>query len=97
MKKSFSKEEVCKIARLSALELSEIELKNFSEQFTVILDYFEFLKTLEIPEIELDSHEGEFYKDRDDKVLKSQVSPVEFSPYLEGPFFRVPRVIDQGK
>ena len=97
MKNNFSIEEVRKIARLSALELTEKELKDFAEQFAMILDYFELLKTVEIPEIEKDFDEMDLYKDREDKVLKSHVSPEEFSPYLEGGFFKVPRVIDQGK
>jgi len=97
MKNSFSTEEVRKIARLSALELTEKELRNFANQFTKILDYFELLETIEIPDIEIGSDDGHLYKNREDKVFHSMVSPEEFSPYLEGQFFKVPKVIDQSK
>jgi len=97
MKNKFSIEEVRKIARLSALELTEYELKNFVNQFSVILDYFELLKKAEIFESEMDTSESNIHKGREDKVFKSPVSPENFSPYLEGQFFKIPRVIDQEK
>jgi len=97
MKNKFSIEEVRKIARLSALELTEHELKNFVNQFSVILDYFELLKKAEIDDIEIDISESNIHSGREDKVFKSPVSPENFSPYLEGQFFKIPRVIDQDK
>ena len=97
MKNKFSIEEVRKIARLSALELTEYELKNFVNQFSVILDYFELLKKAEIIESEMDTSENNIHNGREDKVFKSPVSPENFSPYLEGQFFKIPRVIDQEK
>ena len=42
----FSPEEVRKIARLSSLELTEIETEIFAEQFSVILEYFELFVML---------------------------------------------------
>ena len=97
MKNKISIEEVQKMARLSALELTESELKSFVNQFSVILDYFELLKKVEISESELDTPECNINSGREDKVFKSPVSPESFSPYLEGRFFRIPRVIDQDK
>ncbi len=97
MKTSFKIEEVHKMARLSSLALTEKEAKVFAKQFAVILDYFELLKTAEIPEIETDSDESYLVSGREDKVMKSKVSPEQFSPYLEDGFFKVPRVIDHGK
>ena len=97
MKSKFSMDEVRKIARLSALELTEYELKNFGKQFSVILDYFEMLKKAEITESDIDKTESNIHKGREDKVFKSPVSPENFSPYLEGKFFKIPRVIGQDK
>ena len=97
MKNIFNIEEVSKIARLSLLELTEEELKNFTKQFSVIMDYFELLNKAEITEIKLDYDESNLFVFREDKVVKSSISPEKFSPYLEGLFFKVPRVIEQDK
>ena len=96
MTSSFSTDEVRKIARLSSLELTDKETQVFAEQFSGILDYFELLKTADIPETAADSDESHLRRIRDDKMEKSPVSPEQFSAYLENGFFKVPRVIDQG-
>jgi len=51
MTTKFSPEEVQKIARLSSLELTEKETEVFAEQFSGIMEYFELLKTAEIPDV----------------------------------------------
>ena len=48
MTKKFNNDDIQKIARLSSLELSESEVKNFSKQFYKILEYFEILDELDI-------------------------------------------------
>ena len=96
MTTKFSPEEVRKIARLSSLELTEKETKVFTEQFSVILEYFELLKTAEIPDVDTNVDESHLEGCRKDKMVKSPVSPEQFSPYLEDGFFKVPRVIDPG-
>ena len=95
MTSRFSPEEVRKIARLSSLELTEQETEIFAEQFSVILDYFELLKKAEIPEFAVETDESFLSGSREDKMVKSSVSPEHFSPYLENGFFKVPLVIDQ--
>ena len=95
MSKIFSADEVIKIARLSELELTEKEIKNFVIQFRVILDYFELLEKSEITEVEKKSVDRNLNIDREDRVLNSPVSPEHFSQHLGGRFFKVPRIIDQ--
>lgn len=90
----FTPEEVSKIARLSSLELTEKETEVFAEQFSTILEYFELLKEVEISEVQSESDENHLSSSREDKVVKSAVSPEQFSPYLENGFFKVPKVID---
>ena len=70
MTNSFSTEEVRKIARLSSLELTGKETEVFAEQFSVILDYFELLKTAEIPEVSVEVDESHLKIVRDDKMQK---------------------------
>ena len=95
MTTKFSLEEVEKIARLSSLELTEKETEVFAEQFSGIIEYFELLKTVKIPDVAINIDESHLGNSRKDKMVKSTVSPEQFSPYLENGFFKVPRVIDQ--
>ena len=94
MTTKFTPEEVRKIARLSSLDLTEKETEVFAEQFSTILEYFELLKEVEISDVCCDADENHLSNGREDKVVKSPVSPEQFSPYLEKRFFKVPKVID---
>jgi aspartyl/glutamyl-tRNA(Asn/Gln) amidotransferase C subunit len=96
MTTSFSTDEVRKIARLSSLELTDKETEVFAKQFSVILDYFELLKTADIPVSATEADESHLRGVREDKMEESPVAPEQFSAYLENGFFKVPRVIDQG-
>ena len=94
MTTKFSPTEVRKIARLSSLELTEKETEVFAEQFSTILEYFELLKEVEISNVSRDAEENHLSNGREDKVVKSTVSPEQFSTYLEKGFFKVPKVIN---
>ena len=94
MTTKFTSEEVRKIARLSSLELTKNETEVFTEQFSTILEYFELLKEVEISDVNCDADESHLSNGREDKVVKSPVSPEQFSPNLEKGFFKVPKVID---
>ena len=49
---------------------------------------------MEILDVNYDVDENHLSNGREDKVVKSAVSPEQFSPYLEKGFFKVPKVID---
>ena len=90
----FESEDVRKIAALSSLELTDEEVAKFVEQFTVIMKYFEKLKEVDVGEL-ADRDDQLQVNGRDDICTESEVSPDQFSPYLDGKFFKVPRVIEQ--
>ena len=90
----FKSEDVRKIAALSSLELTDEEEGKFVEQFTVIMKYFEKLKDVDVGEL-ADRDDQLQVNGRDDICTESEVSPDQFSPYLDGKFFKVPRVIEQ--
>ena len=90
----FKSEDVRKIAVLSSLELTDEEVAKFVEQFTVIMKYFEKLKEVDVGEL-ADRDDQLQVNGRDDICTESEVSPDQFSPYLDGKFFKVPRVIEQ--
>ena len=90
----FKPEDVRKIAALSSLELTDEEVGKFVGQFTVILKHFEKLKEVDVGEL-ADRDDQLQVNGRDDICSDSEVSPDQFSPYLDGKFFKVPRVIEQ--
>ena len=90
----FKSEDVRKIAALSSLELTDEEVAKFVEQFTVIMKYFEKLKEVDVGEL-ADRDDQLQVNGRDDICTESEVSPDQFSPYLDGKFFKVPREIEQ--
>ena len=90
----FKPEDVRKIAALSSLELTDEEVGKFVGQFTVILKYFEKLKEVDVGEL-ADRDDQLQVNGRDDICSDSGVSPDQFSPYLDGKFFKVPRVIEK--
>ena len=90
----FKSKDVRKIAALSSLELTDEEIEKFVEQFTVILKYFEKLKEVDVGDL-ADRDDQPQVDGRDDICTESEVSPDQFSPYLDGKFFKVPRVIEQ--
>ena len=90
----FKSEDVRKIAALSSLELTDEEVAKFVEQFTVIMKYFEKLKEVDVGEL-ADRDDQLQVNGRDDICTESEGSPDQFSPYLDGKFFKVPRVIEQ--
>ena len=90
----FESEDVRKIAALSSLELTDEEVAKFVEQFTVIMKYFEKLKEVDVGVL-ADRDDQLQVNGRDDLCTESEVSPDQFSPYLDGKFFKVPRVIEQ--
>ena len=90
----FTIEEVTKIAKLSALELTPEEKEKYATQFSTILDYFKVLNSLDIAEETGDRDESHLDPAREDKAHSPQVSPDQFSPYIENNSFKVPKVID---
>jgi len=92
----FQIEEVNIIAKLSSLELTEAEKETFAKQFSTIMEYFEILKSAEVSEELTDRDESQLVIYREDIPEDSRVSPTQFSPYLEGEYFKVPKVIEQG-
>ena len=91
---AFSVKEVRKIAKLASLELTSEEEQEFAQQFGTILEYFERLNAVELPENSEALNPILAPRVREDRAVDSPVTPEQFSPYLENHFFKVPRVID---
>ncbi|MCH9045423.1 MAG: Asp-tRNA(Asn)/Glu-tRNA(Gln) amidotransferase subunit GatC [SAR324 cluster bacterium] len=85
--------EIEKIARLASLELTQEEKEQFVRQFEDILTYFKKLDAVQLSELQDRPAESTGHM-RDDAVVKSDVVPESFSPYLESGHFKVPKVIE---
>ncbi|MDH5752493.1 MAG: Asp-tRNA(Asn)/Glu-tRNA(Gln) amidotransferase subunit GatC [Deltaproteobacteria bacterium] len=82
-----------KIAGLASLDLDQQEKQQFVKQFEEILGYFKKLEGA--PTAELSDHPVDDSSHlRPDTAEHSDVSPGQFSPYLEDGYFKVPKVIE---
>ena len=80
-------------------QINMLQMQNKSWIQGLILDqlflkYFEKLKEVDVGKL-ADRDDQLQVNGRDDICTESEVSPDQFSPYLDGNFFKVPRVIEQ--
>jgi aspartyl-tRNA(Asn)/glutamyl-tRNA(Gln) amidotransferase subunit C len=97
MQEKIDSGQVRKVARLARLDLSDAEVQEFTGQLEAILEYVEKLNELDTTEVEPLAHclpiDSVFREDevRDslgtEKVLAN-------APQRDGPFFKVPRILD---
>lgn len=90
----FDIQDIEKIADLARLKLTDEEKATFVEQFQTILDYFQKIQAVPLPDsVTLDPDNIQAHL-REDRAEPSGVSPESFSPYLESGHFKVPKVIE---
>ncbi len=86
--------DVKKVAKLARLKLQENEEADFEEKFNAIMDYVGTISEVEITSDMKEKDESQQQLYRLDKKEKSQVRPDQFSDYVDGKFFKVPKVIE---
>lgn len=92
-----SQEQVMHVAKLARLAMTPDETERFTEQLSHILSYVEKLNELDTSRVEPTSHvlplSNVF---REDRVIPSLPTEkvLENAPDSEGPFFRVPKIIE---
>jgi len=86
------------VAKLGRLSLSREDVKEFSRQLSVILEYINKLNEIDTGNVEPTSHALSDIKNifREDKVLKSlsQEDVLENAPKKIKEFFGVPKIIE---
>lgn len=92
----FNKEELLKIANLSAIKLNNEELAAFSQQIQSILDYVDQLKEV----LTTDQHVGQYVGNtnilREDEAIQSNPQPIlECAPQRDGNYFVVPKIFEE--
>lgn len=92
-----TKEDVEKIAHLSRIALSEVELQNFTKDFEHIFSLIEQLENLNLQEIEPLSHPGgQVLRTREDIVTEHDEHEKlqKIAPKVEEALYLVPPVIE---
>ncbi len=92
----FNKEELLKIAKLSALNLSEKEADTFTQQLNKVLDFVEQIKEVEV------SQQSGAIKNvnvlRLDEVIPTDSNEIlNLSPDRQESYFVVPKILDENK
>jgi len=89
--------QVRKVARLSRLELTEAEIKEFTGQLSAILDYMEKMNELDTTGVEPLAHclpiNNVFRQDEAGESLGTEKTLAN-APQRDGEFFKVPKILD---
>ncbi len=97
MQKKISRAQVRNVAKLSRLELTESEVKEFSGQLSAILDYMEKMNKLDTDNVEPLAHclpiSNCFREDAVRESLGTEKTLAN-APQRDGDFFKVPKIID---
>lgn len=97
MGKRITIEEVRKVAKLSRLDLSEVEIEEFSGQLNSILEYVTKMNELDTDDIEPLAHCLPVSNCFRDDVVKPSLGTdktLENAPESDEDHFRVPKILD---
>ena len=89
--------EVSHIAQLARLKLSKEEIRLFQDQLGRILKHIEDLKKLDTEKVSPTSHVlglTNILREDEPRPFKDQKRILENAPESEGPYFKVPKVIE---
>jgi len=97
MAEKIDQAQVKKVAKLSRLQLSEEEVKEFAGQLSAILDYMEKLNELDTAGVEPLAHclpiTNVFRTDEVKESLGTEKTLAN-APQKDGDFFKVPKILD---
>lgn len=96
---NLSKSDVLHVARLSALALSEAEVDRIAGELSAILNYVEGLSSVDLSGIP--AEEGSLLPTALAEDLPVQSLSTDWAlagaPDRSGPFFQVPRILEEGR
>jgi len=98
MDKKIDKSQVKKVAKLARLELSEAEIEEFAGQLNAIIDYVERMNKLNTEGVEPMAHCLPVSNVFRDDVIKESLGTEKTlanAPQSDGPFFKVPKILEE--
>ncbi len=100
MAETIDAEKVRHIGKLARIELSDREVEMFSRQLGSILEYFDKLQELDTSGVQPMAHPTDIRNIFGDDVPHESLSTDEAlanAPQRDGDFFKVPKVIGEGR
>ena len=100
MSDKIDEQQVRHVAHLARLKLTDEQVDRLSAELSAILDYVDQLNRLDTDDVEPTAHPLPIRNVfRDDEVEPSldPETALANAPQREGTFFRVPKVLDQGR
>ncbi len=94
---AISVDDVSHVARLARLALSGEEIRLFQEQLGRILKHMEELNSLKTDDVPPTAHIlglTNVLRDDEPRVFENRNDLLEIAPQVEGPYFKVPKVIE---
>lgn len=86
--------DVQEIANLARLKLNEGETAYLQKQFQAIKGYIDKISEVQVDAQMMEKDESAQQVYHEDRTQISEVSPEQFSPYVENHFFKVPKVLE---
>jgi aspartyl-tRNA(Asn)/glutamyl-tRNA(Gln) amidotransferase subunit C len=99
MARKIDQAQVRKVAKLSRLELTEAELKEFTGQLSAILGYMEKMNQLNTDDVEPMAHclpISNVFRQDEIRVSLGTEKTLANAPQRDGEFFKVPKILDAG-
>ena len=97
MDKKIDQAQVKKVARLSRLDLTDVEVAEFADQLSAILESVEKMNQLDTADVEPLAHSlpisNVFREDRIKTSLGTEKTLAN-APQRDGEFFKVPKILD---
>jgi len=97
MAEKIDQQQVRKVAKLSRLQLTEQEVREFTGQLSAILEYMEKLNELDTSSVEPLAHclpiSNAFRADEIKESLGTEKT-LKNAPQRDGSFFKVPKILD---
>ena len=97
MAKKIDQAQVKKVAKLSRLDLTEAEVKEFTGQLSAILEYVEKMNELDTTDVEPLAHclpISNVFRDDCIKESLGTDKTLANAPQRDGEFFKVPKIMD---
>lgn len=99
MAEKLDESQVRNVAKLSRLDLTEEETREFTDQLSAILDYVEKMNELDTENVPPLAHclpiNNVFRQDRVEDSLGAEKALAN-APQRDGNFFKVPKILDAG-